>query len=765
MSISRRILGWVVALSCLSITAFARGPKEVPFGPTGILGTVSKSVIRVTKVEKGSPADGKVKKGDQVIGLADDTFKTNPRYEVASAIDVAETEAAGGRLTVLLKGNEKVELQLPVMGRYSKTAPYDCAKSDKIISQLAEALRKSGKAGQGATRSGILGLMATGQEKDFDAAATLIKAGNLTKVDPATVDDMLAGGKDMGYVGWYWGYNLIALGEYYLISRDESVLPAIETYALGLARGQDAGGLWGHRMATKGRGGRLPGYAQMNQPSLSNFMGMLFAQKCGIKDPVLDKAIEKTNAYFADHVDKGAFPYGVHGPQTRQFNNNGTSGSAALCMALMGNNEGARFFAKLSATSYDGLETGHASTFFNPLWTPLGANLAGPEVTQQFLKKTLWYHNGQRKWHGGYGDSRKEGPMAGVALLQYCLPRKALIITGREAEESIWLKGQEATDAIEMSKWDYKSMSADKLIDLAMHHPIPQVRRAAGGNLCARRDSLTPKWIAYLQKGTDAQKRVAIGQYGWWIKMEQKADRLDDIGAILRDASVAMDVRVAAAGSVAYFGESAYPYYMDMVKLILAEHPNDPFDLTSQSLGQYLNTLCKEPFGKGLVTDKDLFYQAARKLMNHKRQHARGPGVKMLADMPLEDFHRVADLVMHIIDNKDPTYHSYHSVQGSVGGAISILAHLNIKEGIKPLLHELDTNGKWGFKVRMLCATLPKYGGNAREALKQVQADPRFDGIQKGRFGGIWNKMVTTIEQDNHPVKLISLEDARKAGK
>ena len=65
------------------------------------------------------------------------------------------------------------------------------------------------------------------------------------------------------------------------------------------------------------------------------------------------------------------------------FNNNGTSGSAALCMALKGNAEGAHFFSQLAATSYDGMETGHASTFFNPLWTPLGANLAGPEVTQQ----------------------------------------------------------------------------------------------------------------------------------------------------------------------------------------------------------------------------------------------------------------------------------------------------------------------------------------------------------------------------------------------
>lgn len=762
-----RIMGVVLCLSLsgLSFPLFAKGSDVFPFGPTGIHGTVHKTVIKVENIEKGSPADGKLKKGDQITGIADNPFSSNPRYEMAVAIDIAETEEAGGNITLQLKGNTKVDLTLPILGQYSQTAPYHCAKSDKIIAQLAESLIQSGKAGQGATRSGILGLMATGEKKYFDVAARLIKEGDLTEVDPVKVVDMLGGGQDMGYVGWYWGYNLITLGEYYLISKDASVLPAMKTYALGLALGQDAGGLWGHRMATKGRGGRLPGYAQMNQSSISSFMGMLFAKKCGIDHPKLDKAIAKSYAYFADHVDKGAFPYGVHGPQSRYFNNNGTSGSAAICMALMGNQEGAGFFAQLSAPSYDGLEQGHASAFFNPLWTALGANLAGPEVTQQFFKKTLWYHNGMRKWDGGYGRQGKEGPMAGVALLQYCLPRKALIITGREADKSIWLKGQDAIDAIEMSQWDYKAMPAEKLIDLAMHHELPQVRRNASGALGEHRDALTPKWIEYLKTGSDEEKLLAIGQYGWWIEMEQKADRLDDIGAILRDEDVALDVRVAAAESVAYFGEQAHKYYMDIVKLILEEYPNDPFQLNQQSLGGYLDILCSEPFSKGLITDKDIFYTAARKLMNHKRQKGRENGVKLLAEMPLEDFHRVADLVMHIIENKDATYHSYHAVQGSVGGAISVLAHLNIKEGIAPLLNELDTNGKWGFKVRMLCATLPKYGANAKEALQQLKADPRFEKIQNGRFKGIWNQMVTAIEEDQNPPPLMSVEEAIQAGK
>ena len=87
------------------------------------------------------------------------------------------------------------------------------------------------------------------------------------------------------------------------------------------------------------------------------------------------------------------------------------SASAAICMSMRDNPEGALFFAKLSATGFDTLEQGHASNYFNPFWTSLGANLAGPEVSKRFFKKSLWYHNLKRNWDGSYGsESKKEGP-------------------------------------------------------------------------------------------------------------------------------------------------------------------------------------------------------------------------------------------------------------------------------------------------------------------------------------------------------------------
>jgi hypothetical protein len=74
----------------------------------------------------------------------------------------------------------------------------------------------------------------------------------------------------------------------------------------------------------------------MNQSSLSSYMGLLLAEKAGIKDPKLLKGIEKAYKYFSSYTGKGGFPYGVHGPQTGGYNNNGMSGSAADYLVVIG---------------------------------------------------------------------------------------------------------------------------------------------------------------------------------------------------------------------------------------------------------------------------------------------------------------------------------------------------------------------------------------------------------------------------------------------
>jgi len=131
MKIMKSIIHILILTSTLAFAAKKNEVIGTIVGPTGIIGSVSKNQIQVAGVLKASPADGLLKKGDLIVGVGNAAFK-NVSLDMAKAIDLAETEEAGGKMTLMLKGNKTVMITLPVLGSYSKTAPFSCAKTDKI---------------------------------------------------------------------------------------------------------------------------------------------------------------------------------------------------------------------------------------------------------------------------------------------------------------------------------------------------------------------------------------------------------------------------------------------------------------------------------------------------------------------------------------------------------------------------------------------------------------------------------------------------------
>ena len=167
----------------------------------------------------------------------------------------------------------------------------------------------------------------------------------------------------------------------------------------------------------------------------------------------------------------------------------------------------------------------------------------------------------------------------------------------------------------------------------------------------------------------------------------------------------------------------------------------------------------------GVIFHRDLHYRAALKLLANKRQHVRADGGRMLAGMPIEDFHRVGDRLLHVIKDQDPTYHSYHSPGGPVASAIAVFADLNIEEGLDLALGiEKMESGKHSFKLKATWASLAKYGANAKDALEVLRE--RYEGrTDFGRHTGAYNAMVKAIEEDKAPRRLISFEEAKRRGR
>jgi hypothetical protein len=768
-------------LAAGSVFAGSRNSENL-LGPTGMVGQPGNKGITITKVEKGSPADGKIRPGDVIIG-AGGTSKLHPdgRRRLATAIDEAETKEAGGKLTLLLDGNRTVDLQLKVIGRYSDTAPYDCPKSEAIIREAADYLIQPAKAkgktpqfnaGKGQLQTGWLGLMATGDPKYIDFVKQNLPLQDWAKPNRDELMARVKGDEPMSYVGWFWGYQLITLSEYHLLTGDKSVLPGIEAYAEALANGQDAAGLWSHRMAiwSKNKGqphGRCIGYGQMNQPSLTCFMGLLLAKKCGVKNAEVDGAIERAHTYFNSFTGRGSFPYGVHDPKSREFNNNGMSGSAALCMAFHGDRESAAFFSRCSAAAHDRMESGHATYYFNVLWTPLGANVAGPEVTKRFFKESLWLKTSYRSWNGSFthdGTESREGNSTGSQLMAYCLPRRALHITGKGADESLWLKKQEATDTVQMSKINFEKTKPDVLLGY-LGSPFPQIALPAIDALRTKNGDFGPKLLEMMQTGTKTEKMNAIRYFGAGCPPEVALPQLAKLGAILRDEKEDPETRATVAATLAHFGEPAYPYYQDMLKMVVADEPGDPLGLTDESLSESLNALCPDPLAVGQVKDKGLFYTAATKLMDHKRQGTRALAMRMVAAMPLEDFRHVGEEMEYVLKDQDLTYHSYHNPTQAIGAGIAILARLNIKEGLDyTLAIDASETGKGSFKMRAIMDSLARYGAHARPYVEKLKQLPAWKTVSENRkLKGNWENMIKAMEEDKDPAKLITLAEAMGA--
>jgi hypothetical protein len=85
--------------------------------------------IRIMEVAADSPASGILEVGDVILGLGKEPFSSDARIAFAKALTAAESTAGGGKLQLLRWRDgkqEEVTLELPVLGDYSPTAPYDC---------------------------------------------------------------------------------------------------------------------------------------------------------------------------------------------------------------------------------------------------------------------------------------------------------------------------------------------------------------------------------------------------------------------------------------------------------------------------------------------------------------------------------------------------------------------------------------------------------------------------------------------------------------
>jgi hypothetical protein len=202
-----------------------------------------------------------------------------------------------------------------------------------------------GRRNRGRYSFGTLSLLAANNPDDPDNAARMTRARNEARAlvpirrRPA---QMMSDERDAtSMITWQRGHTLIVLAEYFLLTGDtEEVLPAIEAYAVNIARNSSLFGTMGHIFATKNPDGSDNGpmggvYGPVNNAGMPCYLGLILARECGITHPAITPAIERMNRFYRGTTRQGNHPLrrarGLSGTATKTTAKADSPRSATPC--------------------------------------------------------------------------------------------------------------------------------------------------------------------------------------------------------------------------------------------------------------------------------------------------------------------------------------------------------------------------------------------------------------------------------------------------
>ncbi|HKK19265.1 MAG TPA: DUF6288 domain-containing protein [Opitutales bacterium] len=686
--------------------------------------------IRITEVAKGSPAEGVLEVGDVILGIGDEKFRSDARQAFGEALTAAESTAGGGELRLLRwrEGDTRtVTVELPVLGDYSATAPYGCAKSARILKQgcsaLSEKILSPDYKPNPISRSlNALALLATGDETWMPAIKKEAEwASNYSAFQFST---------------WYYGYVITFLAEYVLATGDESVLPGLRRLAIESAEGQSIVGSWGHRFA--GEDGRLVGYGMMNSPGVPLTISLELSRRAGVDDELIPLAIERSAKLLRFYTGKGAVPYGDHDPWMHMHDDNGKCGMAAVLFNLLEEEESATFFSRMSLASHGNeRDTGHTGNFWNMAWAMPGVNQSGPHATGAWMHEFgAWYYDLAR---GHDGLFRHQGPpqarpdstggwdATGAYLLAYAMPIRQLYITGKQAASTPQLTAAEAQAILDDGRgWTnskrygpYLEMSTGELLEhLGSWSPI--VRERAAVALSKRQDPPVEELIELL--GSSSQLKSRLGACQALAQLKGKA--APAIPA-LRETLKAEDMwlRINAASALGAIGKPARVAAEDLLEMLIREPgPEDPRAMEQRYL-------CFALFNQrgGLLSDSlegvdpDLLKRGVHAGLRNQDGRARAAFTNVYEKLPPDQLRELLPEVHYAVVNPAPSGIMF--ADGIRLEGLKILSEWKVAEGIDACMFYIKNLNHWGSEKRVpaILEVLRTYGVHAKRTIPELQ--------------------------------------------
>ena len=722
--------------------------------------------IGITKVDKGSPADGTLAAGDVILGAGGKAFSQDARVEFARALTTAESETGGGNLTLTRwrdGASSEVVVKLPVLGTYSATAPYHCPKSQRIFEQgcraLADRMQEAAyaKKQNPITRSlNALALLASGERKYLP----------LVKKEA----EWASGYSASAMQTWYYAYVIMLLSEYQIATGDDSFKEGLARLAISSATGQSIVGSWGHKFA--GPDGRLVGYGMMNAPGVPLTISLMMARSAGVKDPAVELAIERSARLIRFYIGKGAVPYGDHQPWTQTHEDNGKCGMAAVMFNFLGEKNGAEFFSRMSTASHGPeRDTGHTGNFTNILWSLPGVAQSGPHATGAWMQEFgAWYFDLARAWDGSFphqgppemkNDSFGGWDASGGYLLGYAMPLKKILLTGKRPALAPQIDPATARDLISDGRgWSnknrtgaYDSLNPDQLLErLASWSPSVRERAAMA---VQRRKGAKP--VAALVQMLDAPELDA--RYGACealiLLKADSAPAVRKLTALLQHDDLWL--RVKAAETLAHIGKPA----MSTLPLLLDKLAKEPTAADPRGVEQ--RYLCVSVFGIMLKNsldgvDRDLLRKAVTAGLQNQDGRARGQIGNVYQQLGFDEIKPLLPAIHEAIVKPSPSGIMF--ADGIRLSGLELLARHRIREGMPLCLDVMDIE-RWGKRNRITSClkTLATYGGAAKPMLprlrqleKDLTAHPEAKGLKP-----VVDQLSTLIEEIENSKEAVEL--------
>lgn len=441
------------------------GPdKEVPgflvnLGPTGARAILKEKSFAVKYVFRQSPAYKKLNIDDEIVGVNDRIFATKhifgkqygmgyevgyegPMMDFGNAIEDSEGRDGVLKLTVIRSGKRTtVSVPLPAIGRFGRTFPLKCPKSDRLVHDAVQYLLAHTKEfGPLCHARGTAGLALLSQGRLKEAG---VLASSWKEVP--------------GEGAWTWpvAYQCIFLSEYYLKTRDKSVLRTIQLLAERLYEAQVRnpalykdrmhGGKPQGRNYLKGGLGhvvKIDGYGTMSITTLMALVAWELAEDCGVR--LNQQCVDLAYQCVREHTNKSGyigyrFATGAYSPVGRQ-------GLAIIAHKLAQDKGTEDYVARVTAhlaKSKTRLNDGHGDNVLGILWGLLGVQLSGDKAaTREMFEYNKAFINMARTHDGAFvAQPGRNAGDKGYYLSSRIHPTAAMVLVLGMSRPSLRIQG------------------------------------------------------------------------------------------------------------------------------------------------------------------------------------------------------------------------------------------------------------------------------------------------------------------------------------